>query len=306
MNGRKSLVGLILACSSVTLGGCAETNQFGPPIETFSTASTNAAASFKAIDTQVAAQYTTTSEDAAAKIGRVEPASGDCQLTSKGCVIVYRSGGQTNAVYASSLMPKSVAFMNGVAAYASALNAIEKADASANVQTALNQGLAAISTMAGVVNAPAAAAISAIQKPLVGAAIWAFGQYQNSLKLQALQTATQAAEPVIQSAKPILVAEIQFAGIANTAALKQDLNDKDDAFSKAPTAKLLQAEIASANALNTALAVKPDFFGSLAAAHTQLTAAIKNPEVSPADAISAITAFYQQVANVEQVAKTLK
>ncbi len=307
MAGQNSrLARLILACSVLAIGGCANTSQFGPQIATFSNAATGAAASFTVIDAQGAARYTAISEDAAVKSGRVEAPPGDCQLTSKGCAIVYRNGGQTSAVYQFSLMPKSVAFMTGVAAYANALNAIEKADASADIEAALNQGLVAISTVAGAMNVPAGAAVSAIQKPLASSVGWAFGQYQNSLKLQALQKATQAAQPIIQEAQPIIDAELQSAATVNIAALKQDFDDKDDAFSRNPTAVTLQAESSSARALNAALALKPQIFDALAAAHTELAAIIQNPQVSPEEAASAITTFAQQTQNMEQIAKAIK
>ncbi len=138
-----------MACGATTVSGCASTNRFGTPIETFSTATTAAAASFKAIDTQVAAQYTTINEDAAVKAGRVEAASGECQLTSKACAIVYQKRGADLRRLHLLANAKIGRIYKWCRSLCDCSESIEKADASANIQTALNQGLAAISTMAG-------------------------------------------------------------------------------------------------------------------------------------------------------------
>ena len=209
-------------------------------------------------------------------------------------------------MFVASVAPKCVAFINGVRDYANALNQLEKADATADVQSAFSSAMGAVSAVAGALNLPAGAASATLNKPLSATIGWSFGEYQNQIKDEALKSATKAADPVIQQAMPILDAELRLARLAQTSDLEQDFQTKDDAFSHQPTAANLKAEIQSANALDAALSGKQsNLFDSLAVAHSKLAAAIQNPKSDPSESIAAVAAFVQQAQNVEQVIKII-
>jgi hypothetical protein len=201
-------------------------------------------------------------------------------------------------------MPKSVAFVNGIRDYAAALDAIEKADSSAAVQGAFESAMGAMAAVAGAVNVPAGAAVTAISKPLTAVAGWWFIQYQNTIKLEALQKATSASQTIITEAVPVLSDELTLANEAQLVSLEANLNSKDQAFSQQPTQANLTAEVDAANALDTAILAKSSsFITTLATAHGKLTSAVQTPSESITDLVAAVTAFAQQAQNVQQIVK---
>lgn len=297
---------LIFPICVATLCGCTNPDQFQAPIASFSSASTSAAASFAALDASSAARLTTIREAEAVKSGAVIPATNDCLTNSPHCILQFRKKDDPvfYQVSYNSLMPKSVAFMNGIKDYAAALEAIEKADSSAAVQTAFGNAMSAMASVAGAVNVPAGAAVTAISKPLTAVATWGFGQYQNSIKLEALQKATSAAQSIIAQAVPILNAELAATNDAQLTVLEENFHSKDKAFTDEPTSANLVAEVDAANAFDTALSAKSsNLITALADAHGKLTNAVQKPSESIADLAAAITAFTQQAQNIQQIVK---
>jgi hypothetical protein len=300
----------VLLCGfpALLLSGCADTNQFQAPIASFAAAADSSATSFSALDSASASNLTALRQAEALQVRRVAYAGSDCALTSKGCSLYFRQGAGSDPkpVYVASVVPKSVAFINAIRDYANALNQLEKANATADVQAAFSSAMGTISEVAGALNLPAGAASAMLNKPLSATIGWSFGEYQNQIKDEALKTATRAADPIIQQAMPILDAELQLAREAQTSELEQDFQTKDDTFSHQPTAATLKAEVQSANALDAALSSKPsDLFDSLAVAHAKLAEAIANPKNDPSGSIIAIGAFVQQAQNVEQMIKLI-
>ena len=286
------------------LWGCASPNQLQTPISNFATAATSAATSFTAIDSQGAANLSSLHQAEALTVKRVNAPPDQCAVGDKACRLYYVKSPDTThkPLYYASLMPKSVAFINGIKDYANALNALEKADATADVQSAYSDAMGAITAVAGALNVPAGVATSAISKPLGSVVGWAYGQYQNHLKNDALKAGIPAADKIIQQAVPILDLELQFAATAQAASLQSDFDAKDSAFLAQPTAANLKAEIQAANALDAALSGKPKaVIDDLAAAHAKLAAAAQNPTSSPADTIGAISTFLQQANNLKQI-----
>jgi hypothetical protein len=301
---------LILPCgfASLLLSGCADTDQFQAPIASFAAAADSSATSFSALDAASAANLTALRQAEALQVKRVAYAGSDCALTSKGCSLYFRqgTGSDPKPVYVASVVPKSVAFINGIRDYANALNQLEKADATADVQSAFSSAMGTVSAVAGALNLPAGEASAMLNKPLSATIGWSFGEYQNQIKDEALKSATKAADPIIQQAMPILDAELRFAREAQTSELEQDVQTKDDAFSHQPTAANLKADVQAANTLDAALSSKPsDLFDSLAVAHSKLAAAIQNPKSNPSGSITAIASFVQQAQNVEQMIKVI-
>lgn len=295
----------LLAFSIVGLAGCTDTAQFQQPITTFSSAADSAATSFAALDAASTTNLNAIRANEVLKLGRVGWSPSDCAANSKACRLYFGSG-QTD-VYVSSLMPKSVAFVSAIKGYADALDAVEKADASSKVQSAFADSMNAIGSVASAVGMPAGAVAKTIATPLSSVVGWGFLQYQNDIKLEALQKATAAAESVIQAGEPILDHELTLAANAQTDELAKNFQDKDQAFSTSPTAVNLQAEIAAANALNTALTAKTaDYFKALATAHSKLADAVRHPGADLSDVIAAVTAFAQQAKNVEDAINALK
>jgi hypothetical protein len=297
---------VILPICLAALCGCADPSQFQAPIATFSSASSSAATSFAALDALSAARLTALREAEAVQSGSVTPSQNGCAANWQGCVLQFQKQG--SAIYFqvsyNSLMPKSVAFVNGIRDYAAALDAIEKADASAAVQAAFGSAMGAMAAVAGAVNVPAGAAVTAISKPLTAVVGWGFIRYQNTIKLEALQKATSAAQTIITEAVPVLDDELTLANEAQLATLEANWSSKDQAFSEQPTTANLAAEVDAANALDTALLAKSSsLITALASAHGKLTSAVQAPSESITDLAAAITAFAQQAQNVQQIVK---
>lgn len=270
-------------------------------------ATNSAATSFAALDAASATNLSALRQTEALRGKRVAWASNECSLTSKACSLYFKRPGdpEQRKLYVSSLMPKSVSFVNGVKDYAQALEQLERADAAADVRAAFSEAMGAMSAIAGAVNLPAGGVSTALAKPLSASVGWAFGQYQNELKYEAIRAATKTANPIIQQALPILDAELKFAREAQLAELESNLQEKDDAFSHQANAANLKSEIQAANALNLALSTKPsELFDSMGVAHSKLTAAIANPAENLGSALAAISAFAEQAQTVQQVVKT--
>lgn len=300
------VIGLI-ALSILGVCGCADPSAFEQPITSFSTSSASAATSFAAIDVASTANLNALRADAALVTRRVNPGSSECEANSTSCELFYTDPTTGNtAVYTPSLMPKTVAVVSGIKDYADALVALEKADASSDVQAAFAKSITAASAIAGAVNPAAGVAGNAISTPVSSVGGWIFLQYQNNLKIDALQKATAKADGIIQSVKHIIDDELKSDNDMEVSKLLQALRAKHDAFADAPSADALQAEIAAAKNLNALLSAKaPSFFDSLADAHAKLAAAIANPKIDITQVMADLTALAQQAQNVQKIVSTL-
>lgn len=299
---------ILILAASLSLGACADTSQFQKPITAFATASASASTAITSLDAAAATGLTGIREKQAIQTGRIGAQNQSCEMDSKNCILVFKKKGANDfsQLAYSSIIPQSVAFVNGVKDYADALDALEKADAQADVQSAFGKGMGAMAVVATAVNQPAGAALAALSTPLTSAAGWGFGQYQNGIKLDALQKATSAADSIIQAAAPTLTAEFDFGNVARLQELKADLDAKEDAFDASPTLNNLNSAIAAANLFDAAVRAQPgSVIASMADAHHKLTLAVAHPDIGFASAVASISALAQQAQNLEQIAKQL-
>lgn len=295
---------IVILIASLGLCACADTAQFQQPITAFATASANASTAIAALDTQASAGLTAIGEKRALAARHVDARAQSCTLDSKDCVLVFDAQG--DAVSTTTIIPKSVAFANSLKNYADALNALEKADSTADVQAAFGKGMSTMAALATAFGQPAGAALAALSTPLSGAVGWGFGQYQNQVKLDALQKATATADSIIKDVAPILEAEFDFGQVAKLQELKADLDAKEDAFDAKPTMDNLKAAIAAANLLDAAVRARPGaVVTALVKAHAALTTAVAHPEVGFATVAAEISAVTDQVQKLEQATKQL-
>ncbi len=198
------------AIAVLAMCGCVDPGQFQQPIATFASASDTAATSFSTLDSESAAKLSAIEQRKAIALKHVAWSGTECNYDATACTLFIKPNGVETPIVYTSLMPKSVAFVNGIRDYAKALDDLEKADATAQVQSAFSDALSAAAVVAGVVNVPTGSIAAAVSKPLAATFGWGFKQYQNSLKYNALKRATLAADQIIQDAVPVLDGELRL------------------------------------------------------------------------------------------------
>jgi hypothetical protein len=289
----------------VTACGCANTNTFQQPIAAFSTATSEAASAIQAYDSRGAKDLTSLRQQEALKNKRIFVEDDTCTSLSKSCVLTVQPGDLPAAkrLNNTTVIPHTAAFMTGIRDYAAALGGITKADASADVKSALGKALGALSGLSSTLDLPAGAALAAISQPLTDVGTWGFLQYQSSIKLAALQKATAAAQPILAAAQPLIEGELQSFRTARLAALEEDFDAKSEAFDNTPSPTNAGALVNAANTFDAALLAKPDdVFAKLVIAHDALTQAIASPKPDLVQLTTDITVFAQQVNNIRIIA----
>ena len=290
---------ILLFTSIFMLTACASTANFKTPVTQLATATDAAAATVQSLDKKATQRYNELAFESALKetahikalpdTGR--PNSPGCETTSLECILaLYKTPHDKapRALNAPSLMSNSVRILAGIQNYVKALNTIVNADASGDVKDGMHNALLAAAAIATTVGSPIGPIIKALDQPVTESAVWIFKQYQDRRKLEALQKATQAADPVISKAMDVIGQQIWQSNNSALAHLERQYSNEVSSLEQAkkPTATQLKSLLNAASDLNAALHLKTsDMFSNLATAHHKLTEALKSPKPSYADVL---------------------
>lgn len=293
----------MFAVSTISLAllvtGCASPDIARKPIADFADATTKAATAFTALNKTGTDALNAYNFDLTITSGQI-PKSTGCTIKADRCTPLITDSGQQIPLVSPSLLPVAVEFMGAAQDYAKALDALEQADSTKAVNEALTNVTSAVTAIATAVDAPAGAAAAILSKPLVSAGSFGFGLYQDSLKLDALQRATEAAEGVFAQAIPVLQKEADHADRAYISQLVTAYDTAHTAFRNSRSKSDLEAEIHAADALDRALKAKSaKMFDAFMAAHSELARVLKNPKTDTTKLIAAIGAFAEQAATVK-------
>jgi hypothetical protein len=278
-------VRLVAASLLLALSACSTASDFKAPIGQLSKATDNATTALTKFDEFAAAEVTAQRRDEALKNpDQVLAGDDDCSFDSKHCIVALppdQTSKDPRRLTVSSLVPNHVQAMREIGLYAKGLEDIVNADATAAVKAGLDKAGAAVAELAALAGPQYRAAASAFAIPVTQAAAWLFGEYQESIKLDALRDATTQMESILPEAAKDFgdVADLTYT--ARKTYLVSDFDAKQRAWDREPSAAHLDEYVAAAKQLDDALQVKPsEVFTELAAAHHELAMALRSEEIS--------------------------
>jgi hypothetical protein len=298
---------LSLAWTVLLAAGCASTSSYQQPISTFATAADKAATAVQALDADATAQLNSLRFQKALSDKRIDKSG--CRPDAKECVLtlVLAGGAAGPEIYTPDLMPKTVALWNGFKDYAAALDALEKADATKDVQDATGKALGSAASVAGSINAIVGTTIAAIKEPVAAVAAYGYGLYQDNRKQAAIARAVQIMDGVIQDGRDKVTVQLKFIQTAKLAALQKTVDDALDGYNAAPNEANLKAAIDAAKVMDATIkAGLPDLYNSLADAHAKLKEAVIDPKADIAATFNALSAFLVQAQNVKDIADQIE
>jgi hypothetical protein len=302
---RRIAVLLLLALSA-----CSIASDFKGPITQFSTATAQAESALQEFDKDAAKQLTDLRrEDALKTPGQVRPFKDDCAPLSPGCRIRLFSSpdGEGDALTVESIVPEHLMAMHEIQLYAQGLQDIVEADATAAVKAGLDKASAAAADLAALAGAQYGAGVKALSVPVNMAAVWLFGEYQESIKLDALREATRRMETVLPDAVGKFGAAADLAHLAGVTQLAKTFGQKKVSFQTERSAAALDEYLVASKELDDALQVKPsDVFNQLGTAHNKLAAALQSDDIAFDEAILQMNRLVTKAEELVAIAKAFK
>jgi hypothetical protein len=284
--GAAVLAASLCACSA---------SDFKQPITAFSVVTKKAAASLgeyeQALDK---AGLDANIDFAVGHPAELRPAKNECQQGEKRCRLVLRGkNGESRYLDPGPIDPRIRAIMAAVVEYADNLQTIATADTGAEIKTATDATKANALGLAKAIDAYNAQQKNKVDKlepsvtkfagPVSDAFVFVLDKYADAVKLNALRQATSAMDEVFPSFMN-LAGQVADAGMTlKRNQLGSAYANADDTYWQAgkPDRAKVVALYNAAQAYDSALNTSPkEMFASLAEAHTKLTKALNNPEVT--------------------------
>lgn len=298
--------------SDAALPACSVGSDFQEPITKLSAATEKAEAAFVDLDKRSAAELTALRRAQAIKEpGRVlhEPDHCAPESESKRCVVKLAPKGddEGGSLTIESIVPQHLQAMHEIRLYAKGLQDIVSADATAEVKAGLGNAGAAVAEIASIMGPQYGAAVRAFSVPATEAAVWLFGQYQESIKLTALREATGRMQIIMPDAVSKFGEAADLAYGVDKTHLFDTFRQKRLSFDRDRSAASLDEYLKSAKRLDDALQVQPgDVYRELGVAHEKLAAALQSDEISFAEAIMHINRLVTKVDELAAIAKAFE
>jgi hypothetical protein len=275
----------VLIVSFIGLSACSVAD-YDEPIKTFSATASSADKSLKDYNDLILTQVGKVRHDRAmAQPVAVRVAKKECGPDSTRCHIVVLQG--PNDPNPLPLVPESNAddlllLMQLIKDYAAGLQAIVEADTASRVETSVDAVNGDVLKIADAVDPKNKnKAFGNYATPVGEAVKWAFGAYIDSVKLDALRTATRNADPLIAQAVPIFEATVQQVGNSNRASLAEVVSVRNDAFRQSHSESALSSLVQAAQSYDAVLTAAPDtIFSRLSQSHSDLTKALNDRSVT--------------------------
>ncbi|MFM9845024.1 MAG: hypothetical protein ACKVOI_18840 [Dongiaceae bacterium] len=282
--------------------------EYEPPIRTFSEAASSANAALSGY-----------SNLAVKEVGRIrreqalatppgvrfmrEGETIDCQGNSNRCrvvILAQRDDPNPKLIDPEPPIQNILTLMNEIRKYGNGLQAIVAADTAARVERSVDSVNGNLVNLAKLVGQDKS--FGSFATPAGEAIKWAFGAYINSVKLNALRTATQNADPLIADSVSLFTKTMEQADSITRESLAETVRTRLDAFRESRTDANLTNLLQAARAYDTVLTADPEaVFAGLAKAHSDLTKALNDDEISWDKAIASLEAVKTQAQRLEGI-----
>ena len=306
-----AIVALILL-----LAGCSTAADHLDTMNSFADSTAKASASLQAYDEAAAGYMTAFMKKKALAVGanepnRVGPADDSCGADDRACLIGLKAsaGGAAGVpIVYTTLIPNHLDVANAIASYAKALNDVANANSRPQVTAALDKIAASAAAIAQAAYPTGGGpAVSAIATPAANALAWAYGKYQEGLKIEALRNATQAMDPLIQDVSKKFSDVAVFVADVREGELQKSILEAQAEWRKKRNSASLDTFLSTANALDKQLSAKPvELFVDMGEAHAKLTTALKDEIHSFTDARVAIERLANDAQDVFNLVKSFK
>jgi hypothetical protein len=293
------------------LTACSTASDYQKPITAFSQATDGAKQALAALDERLAEQLQALRRaEAVASPNRVRFPDDECATSTAGCtLLLYPESGDAKPrpLTYTTAVPNQIQVMHEVSLYAKGLQDITTADATPGIKAGFDSAMAAATSLASILQPQFAPAVSALSVPVTQAAVWLFGEYQESVKLRALRAATAAMDPILQEAVRVFAKTSEFAALEDQQILVGQFDSRMEAFENAPSEQALAQLADAATQLDRLLAVRPDqMFEELGLAHQALTEALASDEITFAQALLHIERLATKAEELTQIAESFK
>ncbi len=298
---------------SLAVAGCGTSADFQQPVTRFAEATGRADGAVRAFDAGVAAQLTQLRrEEAAEEPDRVVPVEQTCSPGAAGCEVLLASdSGPGVPLTVTTAVPQHLLAMAEIRRYANGLDEIVQADATPAVKAGLDKASAAAASLAAMLGPQYAPAVKAFSVAVTQAVVWAVGEYQERIKLDALREATGQMQPILAEAVTKFGDAADMAQTSATADLYATFNDRRVAFQTAASVdarrQQLPAYLDAAQRLDDSLRVKPgEVYRQLGTAHGELHDALHSRDLSFAEARHQIELLAAKAKELQAIAKAFK
>jgi hypothetical protein len=204
---------------------------------------------------------------------------------------------------APSPLVNSLQLMDQISQYAKGLQAIVDADTESAVDVSINSVDASLLKLAALVK-PSNPNFESFSVPVSDSVKWIAGQYINSVKLDALRTATRNANPLIMKSVDIFRHEADAADKGVRATLAEEVSVRKDSFKSTHSATDLTNWITAARAYDAVLTSPPasTVFAKLADAHDALTKALSDNSISLETLFTKLDELKRQAKELQKIA----
>jgi hypothetical protein len=300
----------LLLATTLALAGCATSLATTAAIQGFAEATTAASEGLQALDESAAARLAVVQrESVLERPVRVRAEEDSCLATSARCALVYRkTRDSTPVAFApASLIPQQREIMQTIAAYADALVAMQEADATKEMNAAIDSASGSIARL-GALAPPHGLALAAAAPAIGRAAKLAFSLWQEHVKRKATREAVDAMDPVLQEAARLMSDTARFASLPSKRVLADAYDAAEEKLRDGSATKgELDAYVKAARSLDAVLSIDDRaVFVQLGKAHAALREALTDPKVDFATAVQAIQAFASRANELLEIAQELR
>jgi hypothetical protein len=300
---------------AVALAGCSTASDHTAAIKKFADATASAKDAIQAYDSAATQRMTTIVRTAAVKQMKDGKGPGyfidenDCGTRSDKCEAKYKKSktDEGTPLTYKHIIPEHIKAAQAIADYAAALKEVTEADARPQVKAALDQASAATAALANVVQAGSGDAV----KPFTGATAnllaWAYGEYQEQVKINALREATSKMNPHVRDAADEFAKVAKLADLAGRAAQAQAVEEAKAAVDASKSIYDMNTLATRVDQFDRELKTPPaGVFIDIADAHQKLTdALVKGPE-SLKDIYDAINRLAAKAEELQAIANAYK
>lgn len=298
----------VVVFAAALTAACANPAQFAPAVETLATATKSAQTVMVETDAEASKGFR---RDLLANAVR-NPATviwpdRQCQTSSLECSVIVKFEGEDYDLTDDqpSQIPKQLDIMAALAGYTQALELLATAPNQAVLDAAADKVSGAIAKI-GAVPSPISP-IAAFAEPIGHAVAWVVGEAQDRAKMAALRRATGEMQKALAEILPTLGESVDGLYVRRINEARQKFVADQGAWRRAPSAATLDAYVAAAKALDTALAGRPaPIFATLLEVHGALADAVAKGSAPDATLRARIADFAERAKRAAAIARQFR